>query len=163
MADQQAKDNKTRLVLILLLVIAVGGLVGYLVLGNNDSDSSQTAVTATPADDSTTADEGANAETDQAGQAETDPTLVEAQAIIDELKAIDQNFQAAGETCDLAAIDSTKLAGQEILARHKALTASVTDPTPAYNDLLDQINIQLVTNGTTEIGLLAQCPGLLQS
>ncbi len=127
MEDQPAKDKKTRLVLIILLVVAVVGLAGYLVIGSSDSEPEPPAAQATPAEDGAPAAEEAN-------NAETDPTLVEAQAIIDGLKGIDQSFKAATETCDQTAVDNAKLAGDDILARLEALRVAVTNPTPAHDD-----------------------------
>ena len=168
MADQQAKDKKTRLVLIILLVVAIVSLVGYLVIGSGDSEPEQPVTQTAPAEDGAPAgEETSNPETGQpvtpTEQTETDPTLIEGQAIIDELKAIDQRFKAAAATCDQTAIDNTKLTGDGVLARLGALSAAVTDPTPAHDDLINQINAQLEANAVTELELLTQCSGSSQS
>ena len=171
MEEQKTSSGKTKtIILIILGVVLVLGLIISLVAGNDDSEPQQPPAETAPADDNAPAESGSPVDTnanetttpapDTTGT--TDPTIVEAQALLAELKAVNQRMEPAVAACNQAAIASEEQVVAGLLTRLDTLATQVAVPTPEHNSLLEQLNGQLEINGQFAIAILTKC-GLPQT
>ena len=160
MEEQKTSGGKTK-IFILIGVLALL-VVAYFVVGSGDSEPQQPSDQTTPADDNTSAEPEASAdtETDQTAAENPDPTIVEAQAILAEMKAVNQRLEVAVAVCDQTAIANEDPVVIGLLARLNTLVNEVSDPTPEHESFLNQFNEQIEINSQFAASILAQCTSI---